>query len=90
MGAGGLGKWCRAACGSNCNYWIVSGQSHLQAALRLTGRALVTYAVTHEQLHVHDFDGKLFAIPSDAQAVLDSETLEAIEHAKADSRARRV
>ncbi|WP_454742758.1 hypothetical protein [Cupriavidus necator] len=57
------------------NYRIVSGQSHLQAALRLTGRALVTDAVTHEQLHVHDIDGKLFAISSDAQAVLDSETL---------------
>ncbi|MCY0853829.1 hypothetical protein [Cupriavidus sp. D39] len=39
--------------------------------------------------HVHDIDGKLFAIPSDAQAVLDSETLKAIEHAKADPRARR-
>ena len=71
------------------NYRIVSGRSQLQAALRLTGRALVMDAVTHEQLHVHDIDGKLFAIPSDAQAVLDSETLKAIEHAKADPRARR-
>ncbi|MGT2508881.1 hypothetical protein [Cupriavidus basilensis] len=71
------------------NYRIVAGQSQLQAALRLTGRALVTDAVTHEQLHVHDIDGKLFAIPSDAQAVLDSETLKAIEHAKADPHAKR-
>ncbi|CAG2160795.1 hypothetical protein [Cupriavidus numazuensis] len=71
------------------NYQVVSGQAHLQAALRLTGRALVTDAVTHEQLHVHDIDGKLFAISSDAQAVLDSETLTAIERAKAGPRARR-
>lgn len=67
------------------HYRIVSGRTRLQAALRLTGRALVTDAVTHEPLHVHDIDGKLFAIPSDAQAVLDFETSKTIEHARSDS-----
>ncbi|SCU86429.1 hypothetical protein CNECB9_4570020 [Cupriavidus necator] len=58
------------------------------AALILSGD-LANRAVVFDQLHVHDIDGKLFAISSDAQAVLDSETLKAIEHAKADPRARR-
>ncbi|SCU86361.1 conserved hypothetical protein [Cupriavidus necator] len=47
------------------NYRIVSGQSHLQAALRLTGRALVTDAVTHEQLGVASENGKYCTLGHD-------------------------
>lgn len=64
------------------SFEILNGHMRIKAQLQVFGKAEVFDITTGEKLHVHEVDGKMFAITEDSQANVDDLTNAIINRAR--------